>query len=33
MSTDITEGTAVIYGINYNILRIEQGMCGLMFSS
>lgn len=33
MSPNIDEGTIVIHGINYNVLRIQQGMCGLMFSS
>jgi hypothetical protein len=33
MSPNIDEGAIVVYGVNYNVLRIQQGMCGLMFSS
>ena len=29
---NITDGTMSIYAINYNILRIKSGMCGIMFS-
>jgi hypothetical protein len=30
---NISEGMISIYATNYNILRIKNGMCGLMFSS
>jgi len=33
MSPNIPEGIVNVYGINYNILRIQNGMSGLLFSS
>jgi hypothetical protein len=33
MSPNIVDGEITVYGMNYNVLRIQQGMCGLMFSS
>ena len=32
-TSSISEGMISIYATNYNILRIKNGMCGLMFSS
>lgn len=32
-NSNIQDGTLSIYAINYNILRIQSGMAGLMFSS
>ena len=33
MCSNIDAGVVTVYGINYNVLRIQQGMCGIMFSS
>jgi len=33
MSPNIPEGTINVYGMNYNILRIQNGMAGILFSS
>ena len=33
MSSNIPEGIVNVYGINYNILRIQNGMAGILFSS
>ena len=32
-SANIPSGVINVYAINYNILRIQNGMSGLMFSS
>ena len=33
MTPNIPEGIINVYGINYNILRIQNGMAGILFSS
>lgn len=33
MCPNIDEGIVNVYAVNYNVLRIQQGMCGIMFSS